>query len=526
MRAHHGQGVAPPLTRRERRPVRAALEPEHRGAEHPPFGQVVPDPRSDRAEILADGQGPGRDRLASQHADHGPVVILHVGALVRTHPGRHPPEPEQAHHVVDAQAAGVPQGRVDQIGQRRVPPGGQPLRMPGRLAPVLATLVELIRRGPHADPGDHHVLTGPGVRTTRMAADREVLDDADAHPGGPGRLLGGGQLAVGEPLQPGVEQGLARQPGPFGRHLGRADRAQRFRPGAPVRPVNLGQRAPQAPVLQWLARMTPVSIELGPALGGHRLPVDDLQGGPLGPPHVVTVEQLAGGVAGPQRRGEGVDPDPVSRGEPRVLGDVLDPQIQRAGEAPAHRQVRRLAQRRQRLPRVQRVDQDEPGPQVAGAPRGQIGQVAQVPVSPRLAGPHRVELDSEAPGAVLRPGHHGSFDHGFLDHGFLHDGFLHDGFLHHGFLHHGSCTTDSCATVSCTADSCTADSWTTVSCTRVSCTTDSWTMISRTTGPAAVTPPSALGGVVPSTPGVSPSASRMASSVRWLTSTRRPCQSR
>jgi len=91
--------------------------------------------------------------------------------------------------VVDTQAAGVPQGRVHQVRQRRVLLVGQPPRMPGRLVPVLAALIELVRRGSHADPGDHHVLPGPGVGTARMAADREVPDDADGHPGGPRRVL-------------------------------------------------------------------------------------------------------------------------------------------------------------------------------------------------------------------------------------------------------------------------------------------------------------------------------------------------
>ena len=301
----------------------------------------------------------------------------------------------------------MPQGRVHQVRQRRISLAGQPLRMPRRLAPVLAALVELVRRCPHADPGDHDVVPGPGVSAARMTADRQVLDDADAHPGRPRRVLGGGELPVREPLQPGVEQGLAGQPDPLGCYLGRAHRAQRLRPRPPVRPVDLGQRAPQAPVLQRLPLTVPVGVELGAALRGHRLPVDDLQSGPFGPPDPIPVEQLAGGVAGPQRRREGVDTHPVPRREPRVLGNVFDPQVQRADETPAHRQIRGLAQRWQRLTRVQRVDQDEPGPQVTGAPRGQVGQVAQVPEPPGLAGAQRVELHGEAPGPVHRAGDHG-----------------------------------------------------------------------------------------------------------------------
>ena len=306
--------------------------------------------------------------------------------------------------MVHPQPAGVPQTRADQPGQRRVALAGQPLRVPGRLVPVLAALVELVRRRTHAHPRDQHVLPGPGVRATWVAADREIPDDPGAHARRTGRLLGGGQLGVGQPLQPGVKPGLAGQPGPRRSHLGRLGDAQPRRPGPPVRSVLLGQRAPQRPVGQRLPGTGLVRIELALPGGGQRLPVNDLQGGPLGPPHLVPVEQFAGSVAGAQRGGQRVDAHPVARGQRAVLRDVLDPQVQRAGETPGHRQVRGRAQRGQRLDRVQRVDQHEVGAQVGSAPGGQVSQVAQVAVAPGLPGPHRVQLDGEAPRASIRGG--------------------------------------------------------------------------------------------------------------------------
>ena len=89
-------------------------------------------------------------------------------------------------------------------------------------------------------------------------------------------------------------------------------------------------------------------------------------------------------------------------GELLILGYVLDPQVERAGESPGHRKVRRRADRGQRLGRVQRVDQHEAGAQVAAAPGGELGEVAQVAMAPGGTGAQRVQLDGESPGTAGR----------------------------------------------------------------------------------------------------------------------------
>ena len=84
------------------------------------------------------------------------------------------------------------------------------------------------------------------------------------------------------------------------------------------------------------------------------------------------------------------------------LGNVFDAQVERAYVAARHRQVRRRADRRQRLGGVQRVDEHEGRAEVAGRPAGEVGQVTQVPVAPGVPGAQRVQLQREAPGTAPR----------------------------------------------------------------------------------------------------------------------------
>ena len=398
MRADGGHAAGPPVLRAQRRAVRFAGEPEHVGAEDAAVGQVLPDPRVHRAEVLADRQRAGPRGLAGQRAHGRPVVVPHVRAAVRGHALRHPPQPHQPHHVVHPEAARVPQRRPEQVQQRAVADFRQPPRIPRRLPPVLAELVEPVRRRPHADPVNDLVPVGPRVRAAGVRADGQVMDEADGHSGRPRGLLRRCQLLVGEPLQPGVEARGRAQRAALTAFFAETDIPCLIGPAAPVRPVQLGQRAPGGPVLQVDALPLTEAPVSGPPAIAQRDLVDDLQGGPLGGPDRVPVDQLAGGVAGPQRRGQFVDVLALVAGQLLVLRDVLDPQVERAGEPPGHRQVGRRADRRQRLGRVQRVDQHESGAEVTGAPGGQVGQVTQVAMAPGGAGAERVQLDGEAPG--------------------------------------------------------------------------------------------------------------------------------
>ena len=216
MGADGRHGVAAPVRRGQRRPVRLAREPEQVGAHDPAGRQVAADPVIDRAEILADRQRPGPRRLARERGHRGPVVVAEVGAAVGRHPLRHAPQPHQPHHVVDPQPARAAQRRGEQVGQRLVTDRGQPPRVPRRLRPVLPALVELVRRRAHRQAADQQVLVRPGIRPAGVRPHGQVRDDPRLHARGERGPLRGGQLLVGVPLQPGVEiRGI--RPGPSGR---------------------------------------------------------------------------------------------------------------------------------------------------------------------------------------------------------------------------------------------------------------------------------------------------------------------
>ena len=174
------------------------------------------------------------------------------------------------------------------------PVGGQPARMPGRQCPVLASLVELVRRGADADAGDDHVLPGPGVASAGMRADGQVAEDADGHPGPPGRSLRGIGLLRGQPLEPDVEVHLPGKLPPQRGHLRRARVGEPGGPGPPVRAVHLRDRAPGRPVPDGLPVAFPEGVELRPAGGAQPRRVDDLQRRPLGRPDRVPVDQGRG----------------------------------------------------------------------------------------------------------------------------------------------------------------------------------------------------------------------------------------
>ncbi len=105
-----GQAARPPAVRGQDAAagLPVPFEPEHGRTEHAARRQLLPDARLDRAEVLADHRRPGPVRLQGQHAEHRLRVVADVRALGGRVAFRHPPEAEQAHHVVDAQGPGVP----------------------------------------------------------------------------------------------------------------------------------------------------------------------------------------------------------------------------------------------------------------------------------------------------------------------------------------------------------------------------------------------------------------------------------
>jgi hypothetical protein len=309
-----GQGQLAPLVRRqELAGLLVALEPEHGAAQHPGGVQVGAHPRLDRAQVLAHDEGAGADRLEREHAEQRVAVVGHVGARARAGVLRHPPQPEQAHHVVDPQPAGVPQAAAHHVAERRVAQLGQPVRPPGRQPPVLALLVEGVRRRPDGGAQRERVLQRPGVGAAGVHSYGQVVDDADGHAAAePGELLVDEQL---HPAPEGDPVGVLLRGGCHGR---RVRAAQLLRPGLPRGAVLLGQRAEQRELLRAASPCSP-GTQPGPArgAGGHSSSA---------PP----AARSRRGRAGPLGVGDGAQrndrvPDLLRRR--RVLGHVLDPQV-------------------------------------------------------------------------------------------------------------------------------------------------------------------------------------------------------
>lgn len=239
-----------------------------------------------------------------------------------------------------------------------------------------------------------------------MYADGQVMDDADAH----ARLARGppcgGQLPVGQPGEPAVEVDPVHQLVPGAGGLGRTRVLQAGRPGVPVGAVQLGDGAPGGMVLQGPALLGQKVAVGGAAAGAQRDAVHDLQGLALERPDGVPVDQRALLQHRFAQLGrllaERVQPFAVVGADVRVLGDVLDPQMDGVGEAARRRPVRGGVGGRAGYGRVQRVDLHEPGPERPPGPGGELGEIAEVAHAPGAGGEEGVELYEKAVRAPLR----------------------------------------------------------------------------------------------------------------------------
>src|SRR4051812_32333825 len=84
------------------------------------------------------------------------------------------------------------------------------LRMRRRERPILPSRRKIVRRSPHSATRDVKLPVRPEVRSTAISSKRQIVIEADAHAGFACVLLHSRELAVQIPLQPTVEQNLAR----------------------------------------------------------------------------------------------------------------------------------------------------------------------------------------------------------------------------------------------------------------------------------------------------------------------------
>src|SRR5215211_3493335 len=105
------QTVLPPLLRRQGPTVAVPveLEPQDRRSQDAAFAQVVASPWLHCAKVLPNDHGICPVGLQCQDADHGLVVVTNVCALCGMNTLGNPPQPKQADHMINTQAAGMAQ---------------------------------------------------------------------------------------------------------------------------------------------------------------------------------------------------------------------------------------------------------------------------------------------------------------------------------------------------------------------------------------------------------------------------------
>ncbi len=299
-----------------------------------------------RAQVLAHDEGAGSVGLEGQEVEQVVVGVTNVGAVAGPDPRRDPVQPEQAHDVVDADAAAVGERRPHRVDERLVTGRSELPRHERRQAPVLAERVEGVGRRTHAAAFAQQVLERPRIGAVGVEPDGEVGHDVDA---GTARHA---QLAVQLPLAPLVKP----HPAPFGNgQLGDGRRcrvAVRRRPPRPRRPVALGQHAPHGEVHERFA-LAPHPFVEGVVAGAARFEhgVQPGEGVELEAMHGVaidafgTVERAPGFV---ERREVGAQRAHARQLRDADVGDVA-PQ-------PRRRRVRARLLRLRRGGGVQRVD--------------------------------------------------------------------------------------------------------------------------------------------------------------------------
>src|SRR5664280_1756152 len=396
MGGHGGQTQLAIGLSRQGSALSVLLEPQDRRAEDAALAQIVSDPGLNHTEVLANHQRARPLRLEHQDADQGLVVVADVGALTGGQALRNPPQPEEADDMVDPDAASMAQDSAQHVSIRGVAELLQPVWPPRWLAPVLAKLVVLVWRGTNRDLTREGISKPPGISAFRMDTDREVMDDPDRHPGFLGLPLHRTELLINDPLQPAIELHLVADLITDCLH-GRAAWVLQVRgPVTPRQPFLLGQRTPRSEVEQTLAFAVAESGEGPLPTRRPRLVENGAQGRRLGRPDRVTVDRVRR-VQRPRIICVPLQQLPLCRGHVAHLRDVLDPDVDRVEEAPRRGQIGRGLDRGYRLARMQRVHQDEVRAQVGRGPSHHVAEISEVPQTPGLTGPYRVQLAQQAP---------------------------------------------------------------------------------------------------------------------------------
>ena len=360
--------------------------------------------RVDDAEVLADHHGAGALRLEGEDADHRLVVVVDVGALGRVGALRHPPEPEQPDHVVDADAAGVPEHRAEQVAERRVaasPRAGRGATAAGSSsgrAGCTGPAARRLRCRGRTRPASRHASAPPGCTpTARSCMVPSAMPASTARPCARSSCSSSSHCSHSvKPISSACAAANAATPG----LAGSRSSAGQVRASLPCSSASTLHVANSRAAPARRGAGTSGSRPRGPAVRGTRARMR--RAARFAVPGGVPVDHVRVVEARVHLVGELRDDAAVRVGQVRVLGHGLDPQVDRGEEPARARQVRRRLERRDRLLGVQRVHEHEVGAEAAARPDGQVGEVAEVADAPGARRAHAVELRRERPSRAGR----------------------------------------------------------------------------------------------------------------------------
>ena len=167
--------------------------------------------------------------------EHGELRLERVGdigAFRGRLAGRDQEQPLQLEGVVDANRAGVAHVCGDERAEGREPLFLEGQRVERRQSPILSLRPEKIGRRADRETFAEPLRTRPDLGAAAVGAHREVAVEADVHPGGARAPAGRLELAIREPLQPGMERDPLRVIGAEAPDRGRGGGAVRLRPFA------------------------------------------------------------------------------------------------------------------------------------------------------------------------------------------------------------------------------------------------------------------------------------------------------
>ena len=341
--------------------------------------------------------------LEGQDAEQVVDRVIDVGAFGGGLSGRHPPQAQQGHHVVDTQRAAGAHVGAEQIHHGLVGRLEQLVRVHGGQAPVLAERAQNIGRRTDRGFRAVEIPVGPDLGGTFGDTHRQIAVDPHHHARRLGTGVGPGQLLVGQELQIEVEIHILAVLGHPVRHFRIVVVAERLRPHRPAPGIfALGievglQGIEGGLLLQAVAAGGDECIESGLTLGAEARLIEHLtQHAELGLDDAGVIHVALGTQLAQMLLESRACHFRLEACVPLEFGYSLHIDVGHVEPASGRGAVRAGALRVGRIEGMDRVEADE-----VGAPGGhlldQLTQIAEIADAPVVAAAQAVELYARAP---------------------------------------------------------------------------------------------------------------------------------